>query len=65
MNAPALLTVSGLTVEYTPKSHRGPITDRGPVVRDVSFDVEAGKVVAIVGQSGSGKSTIARAILGL
>ncbi|MDT5154834.1 MAG: peptide/nickel transport system ATP-binding protein ddpF [Mycobacterium sp.] len=65
MNAPALLTVSGLTVEYTPKSHRGSITDRGPVVHDVSFDVEAGKVVAIVGQSGSGKSTIARAILGL
>ena len=32
---------------------------------DVSFDVETGKVIGIVGRSGSGKSTITRLIQGL
>lgn len=57
MNSPALLSVSGLTVQYRPALRQ--------VVGDVSFDVAAGEVVALVGQSGSGKSTIARAVQGL
>jgi ATP-binding cassette subfamily B protein len=32
--------------------------DRGPVLRDVSFAVPAGAVVAVVGPTGSGKSTL-------
>ena len=35
-----------------------PTTDRGPVLRDVSFTVAAGAVVAVVGPTGSGKSTL-------
>ncbi len=35
------------------------------VVRDVSFDLSAQKITALVGQSGSGKSLTALAILGL
>ena len=31
-----------------------------PIIKDVSFDVPAGKMVAIVGPSGAGKSTISR-----
>lgn len=67
MTTSALLSVSGLTIEYTARSHwnRGAQAERGPVVSDVSFDVRAGEVVAVVGQSGSGKSTIARAVQGL
>ena len=38
---------------------------RMPVVHDVSFTIERGETFALVGQSGSGKSTIARAISGL
>ncbi|MDA9022399.1 ABC transporter ATP-binding protein/permease [Alphaproteobacteria bacterium] len=34
--------------------------DDRPILRGISFDVPAGKTVAIVGQSGAGKSTISR-----
>ena len=36
-----------------------------PVVHTVSFDVRQGEAVGLIGESGSGKSTIAKLILGL
>ena len=36
-----------------------------PAVRDVSFDVEPGEVISLIGESGSGKTTIGRMILRL
>ncbi len=52
-----LLDIRHLKVEY--------LTPRGPVraVDDVSFTVAAGEVVGLAGESGSGKSTIAHALL--
>jgi peptide/nickel transport system ATP-binding protein len=55
------LSVSGLSVGYAGRGRLGG-TD---VVSRVDFDVEAGETVALVGQSGSGKSTIALAATGL
>jgi ABC-type dipeptide/oligopeptide/nickel transport system ATPase component len=42
-------------------------TDRGllPLVSDVSFDVASGSITALIGESGSGKSLTASAVLGL
>jgi peptide/nickel transport system ATP-binding protein len=37
----------------------------GKVLRDVSLKVGAGEVMALVGESGAGKSTIAKALLGI
>ncbi len=36
-----------------------------PILRDVSLAVSPGEVHGVVGESGAGKSTIARAILGM
>ncbi|WP_282824727.1 dipeptide ABC transporter ATP-binding protein [Gulosibacter sediminis] len=52
---PPLLRVDGLTVAY--RYHQ--------VVHDVSFALDRGRSLAIIGESGSGKSTIARALLRL
>ncbi|MEV0690810.1 ABC transporter ATP-binding protein [Streptomyces sp. NPDC050388] len=42
--------------------HRGSAT---PAVRDVSLTVEAGRSLALVGESGAGKTTLLRLLLGL
>ena len=52
----ALLDISDLTVAY------GEAT---PSVRGVSLRVEPGEIVGLIGESGSGKSTVAMAALGL
>src|SRR4051812_41991993 len=36
-----------------------------PAVKDLSFDVEAGRVTGFLGPNGAGKSTTLRALLGL
>ena len=50
-----LLRIEGLSVSYGPNE----------VVSNVSFELGRGKSLALIGESGSGKSTIARAVLRL
>jgi peptide/nickel transport system ATP-binding protein len=50
-----LLRIDGLSVSYGPQQ----------VVSDVGFELGRGKSLALIGESGSGKSTIARAVLRL
>src|SRR5260370_26099217 len=54
-----LLEVRNLTVRYA--TNGAAVT----AVRDVSFELAPGRAIGVVGGSGSGKSTIARAILDL
>ncbi len=55
--SPALLAIRDLQVDY--------MTPQGPVraVNGVSFDIKPGEVFGLAGESGSGKSTIAHALM--
>ncbi|MFO7694921.1 MAG: ABC transporter ATP-binding protein [Vicinamibacterales bacterium] len=55
----ALLTVSGLQKSYTVAG------SRLPVLRGLSLGVEAGEMVAVIGASGVGKSTLLHLLGGL
>ena len=55
----SLLSVTDLAVTFGRGRHAK------PVIKGVSFDLEAGETVSLVGESGSGKTTIGRAVLGL
>ena len=66
MSSPALLEASGLSVEFP--VHRGLLrreVARLRAVDRVSLDVGAGQVLGIVGESGCGKTTLGRALVGL
>ncbi|WP_213290719.1 ABC transporter ATP-binding protein [Bradyrhizobium sp. sGM-13] len=59
-----LLKVENLTKHY--QLDRGFLRKSGPLVRaveDVSFSVETGETLCIVGESGCGKSTVARLLM--
>ncbi len=63
----ALLHVQDLACSYQTGTFKLPFAKHTPkpIVRNISFDVQANQTFALVGESGSGKTTIARAIAGL
>ncbi|MCA9225189.1 MAG: ABC transporter ATP-binding protein, partial [Planctomycetales bacterium] len=54
-----LLDVRGLSVDFLTD------TERVAAVRGLNYHVESGEVVALVGESGAGKSAGAMAVIGL
>jgi oligopeptide/dipeptide ABC transporter ATP-binding protein len=58
-----LLQVTDLVQEFTVKGARPFQRGRVSAVAGVSFGIERGETLALVGETGSGKSTIARALL--
>jgi ABC-type glutathione transport system ATPase component len=61
-----LLEVSGLSKSFVRKRNLfGRATARTYAVRDVSLHLDAGETLAVVGESGAGKSTVGRLILRL
>jgi peptide/nickel transport system ATP-binding protein len=60
-----LLNVTGLAVDYRVHGTAGRRSRTVHAVRDVTFSVAAGEFVALVGASGSGKSSLANAVMGL
>lgn len=55
----AVLSVRNLSIEY--KARRGSVQ----AVRNISFDVRRGEVLALIGESGSGKTTVSLGIVQL
>lgn len=64
-SGPALLQVRKLQVTYPVRTAFGRRGGRLTAVGGVSFDLHRGRIFGLVGESGCGKSSLARAIIGL
>jgi len=64
--APTLLRVQGLTVKYPlERDWLGRTKSSISAVQDIGFELKKGQTLGLVGESGCGKSTIGKALLGL
>ncbi|HET9079812.1 MAG TPA: ABC transporter ATP-binding protein [Trebonia sp.] len=59
----ALLEVERLAMEF--QSHRGPGAGRVQAVRGVSFAIRKGEILGLVGETGSGKTTVGKCVVRL
>jgi len=62
VDAPVVVRAERLSKIYTRRSWLGKAREPVAAAVDVSFEVRAGEAVGIVGESGAGKSTVARCI---
>jgi ABC-type glutathione transport system ATPase component len=61
--APALLSVRDLCLTYLRRSTFASERAETHALREVSFDLHAGETLALIGPSGSGKSSLARCVV--
>ena len=64
-NETPLMQVRKLAVSYAVRSNAGRRHQKLFAVRNVSFDLHAGRIFGLVGESGCGKTSLARALLRL
>lgn len=62
LDQPALVSIEGMTVKVKTTNSR---VANQVIVNDLSLNINSGEILAVVGPSGAGKTTIARAITGL
>ena len=62
VQAPVVVRAQGLSKVYARDSWLGKARDPVNAAIDVSFEIRAGEAVGIVGESGAGKSTVARCV---
>jgi oligopeptide/dipeptide ABC transporter ATP-binding protein len=60
-----VLRIEGLRVRYAPTSRAAREAGVGDVLAGVDLTVGAGEIVGVIGETGSGKTTLARAVMGL
>ncbi|MBQ2350492.1 MAG: ATP-binding cassette domain-containing protein [Cytophagales bacterium] len=61
-----ILHVENLKISYAAKTNfLGKVTEWNNAVDNVSFDIDSGEIVGIIGESGCGKSSLAKALVGL
>lgn len=65
MKRKEILDIRNLTVSFTQYENNSSNKMELPVISDLNVAVREGEIVAIVGSSGSGKSLLAHAVLGL
>ena len=60
-----LLSIAGACVAYAGAHKLFGATPQRPVLSDIDLELRSGEIVAVVGASGCGKTTLGRAVLGL
>lgn len=55
-----IIKVENLSFDYITRDEKGEITERNPVLKNVSLSVPEGQFLAVLGHNGCGKSTLAK-----
>ena len=60
-----LMSIQDINIEFTKKKNVFSKIQSLKVIRDLSLDIHEGEIIAVVGESGCGKTTLGKAICGL